>query len=445
MSVLGENRSGPNQDINDPTLLNQLRQGAQLSFDKLRDIQNTVSGIVGDSEIITTLFSHADGSTQGVSERLQGDDEISGIVSQSVIHTYINQPERFRDFYGNLINNTKILGQSPDNNFPTFVPLSTVVTPIYKEVELPGTTFDRRWRRISPTIGSYVAHGGSESLNNEFHVIDGLDQLTIPDWSGVGPTNYNSGTFPQLINEYDQYTNVMGSGFKSVEDNLVYLGQTIESQVAVASLLPDFLNVGWLTRAVHTSGGAFPLGELLSDQGVSKTTNMHVELIAVNGSATTRPANYSASAVSNGGSSSALTVNDMAVLDEVSLINRTIGITVLVSKLTDTPSGIINDNLLDSKIGQLTLSDMNNAAITNLSLITSNSFVMEPFSIYRIVISCVSANSYRLSYTRQLSGPAQISDDHWIGDALPSVSLSITVLGTTFAISAPRVLQESGW
>lgn len=218
-------RTGPNQDINDPTTLENLRLATENVAVKANDHNNAYNGITGNESIIpkvhpnniriipiSTLLKKIDGS----------DIEITGFTTsgtyrqenidlyiESVINTYINQPERFRDYYDDIISIINSWSDR-DNGSPI---ITTFVT--------------------SGSIDSDVSndHRGWAESNIRIEQKDGyvtINQSEIPisiDWLGTGPVNYNSGTYPQLISAFNNMADEMGSQLQPYFDVTTVLNQ----------------------------------------------------------------------------------------------------------------------------------------------------------------------------------------------------------------------------
>jgi hypothetical protein len=195
-------RTGPNQDINDPTTIVQLdyeyQEKSKLIGDLLaiynsQNIDATGPPIV-DISIPLKIW---DGSTQF----LHGNDiSYNGryiydetLVSNATLITYIDLAERFRDYFETL-RNVLISLDSVESIDTTNV-----------SQRLPGSETIRGY--ITATSGSY---GGKvfdvDTINFNTLIPD------VPAWLGEGPTNYNYNTYPQLI---DINNAMSGSAYES--------------------------------------------------------------------------------------------------------------------------------------------------------------------------------------------------------------------------------------
>ncbi len=185
-------RVGPNQDINDPTTIIQLAFeyqrvsdsfGVFLAISTEEDIDATGPPIID----ISIPFRKLDGSI----ELLHATDieKVSGkfiydenLVSNAVINTYIFLAERFRDYWETL---NSILSQINDwdtTNTSEIDPEGPIVVSIF---------------------GGTLTHGslGGTLYNKQSVFYSPSDPLPTPTWTGVGPTNYNHITYPQLLSE----------------------------------------------------------------------------------------------------------------------------------------------------------------------------------------------------------------------------------------------------
>jgi hypothetical protein len=191
MPVEDINRVGPNQDINNPTSLIELAYAFQQKSNNFgtffhifqtQDINDWSGGPIFNINI-PLLFE--DGSTiEYPASEITSEDDIlvydKNLWSNGLIITHINLPEKFRDYWSGI------------NNI-----LELVKDGFIKETSISGTgpfviTFNPGETR---THGSLE---GSHFLQADF-IPD--QSNTTPEWSGSGPINYNSGTYPQLLNE----------------------------------------------------------------------------------------------------------------------------------------------------------------------------------------------------------------------------------------------------
>lgn len=195
-------RVGPNQDINDPTALENLRAMAEDVAVITNDHNNAYNGITENKSIdpsvhpdntriiaISTLLKKEDGSNAeitGFNTDGTYKQENLDLYTESIINTHIDQAERFRNYYDTIVSIINSWADR-DNGVP-------IVTPF---IASQTTTLD---------IPS--SHRGWAKSNINIMQKDGyltVDNLQIPisiDWSGNGPTNYNSNTYPQLMSEF---------------------------------------------------------------------------------------------------------------------------------------------------------------------------------------------------------------------------------------------------
>lgn len=195
-------RVGPNQDINDPTALENLRLIAEEVAVITNDHNNAYNGITESKSIdpsvhpdntriiaISTLLQKEDGSDAeitGFNTDGTYKQENLDLYTESIINTHINQAERFRNYYDAIVSIINSWSDR-DNGIP-------IVTP---SIELQTTTLDvppfrRGWAKSNINI---VQKDGYLTVDNS--------QIPISiDWSGNGPTNYNSNTYPQLMSEF---------------------------------------------------------------------------------------------------------------------------------------------------------------------------------------------------------------------------------------------------
>ncbi len=197
MPIDDPNRVGPNQDVNDPSLL------VEVGYEFNRISKNIGSGLAisqsqnpnaSGSKIIDIIIplNIFNGTTISFdckniirNEELNIFDYDKILWSSGLINTYINLAERFRDYW-NTLNNT--IGDLQSFGITEEINVSPHPTGSYTYLIDPIFTV------ISGSLG-----GKSFNINNT--IFNPEDSFTSPAWSGSGPINYNSGTYPQLLEE----------------------------------------------------------------------------------------------------------------------------------------------------------------------------------------------------------------------------------------------------
>jgi hypothetical protein len=185
---------GPNQDINNPEVLITLAYDFQRQSDDFGDLlaeYNAQNPDVNSGATIVDVsipFLKTDGSTQllhGESIEPSGNTLLYDIdlVSNSVITTYINLAERFRDYWETLNN---VIDQVGPWTYDT-----------ENDIDPEGPIFLDFGNNISRIRGSL---GGVSYTTTSFSYSPSSSQ-PIPAWTGVGPTYYNYSTHPQLLRE----------------------------------------------------------------------------------------------------------------------------------------------------------------------------------------------------------------------------------------------------
>lgn len=197
-------RVGPNQDINDPTILEDLRLIVEQVAVKINDHNNAFLGLTevkatiplydnNNTRIIpiTTLLKKQDGSSISVSGFTTSGTFTQNniqLYTESTINTYINQAERFKDYYN--IFSGYIDSWSNRDNGP------------------PLTSQFIGYRNAISGLSSGL-HEGIAQSNITIQQKDGYvsaDSTKLPIvilWSGIGPTNYNANTYPQLMSVFN--------------------------------------------------------------------------------------------------------------------------------------------------------------------------------------------------------------------------------------------------
>jgi hypothetical protein len=225
-------RSGPNQDINDLIFLENLRNTAESVDVIANDFNLANNGITGEKARytqgrplvhpdnprlipISTLLKKEDGSEVAISGfTTSGTYKQSNLdlYTESVINTHIFQPERFREYYSDLVSIANSWS-NVDNSQP-----NTDSYVIQQIVHDDGDIKD-----------------GSATVWIDFKQKDGLiapDVSQVPveiDWEGTGPTNYTSGTYAQLWDEFGNLGAAMGGSIQPYFDAglLVSLGKYV--------------------------------------------------------------------------------------------------------------------------------------------------------------------------------------------------------------------------
>jgi len=180
-------RVGPNQDINDSdTILS-----TATSYQNVSDIHGNLAAqsaaqnpsASGPPIVdISIPLKMSDGSTQQLDADDIGSPETGELVSNATIVTYIDLPERFREYW-ELLNAS--LDQINDYEFLT-------EEDIDPEIIIGGGGDDGELG----TLG-----GTSFTLTSQTFFPSNQEPKPTPEWTGEGPTNYNNITWPQLLSE----------------------------------------------------------------------------------------------------------------------------------------------------------------------------------------------------------------------------------------------------
>lgn len=182
-------RAGPNQDVNDPTTMLEVGKSfydKSVDFGILQAVSNTGNPNATGSPVtsITIPLKLFGGSTyfldcSRITDQFTVDEPRLGL---SVINTYIDLAERFRDYYEVL--KASLIGLSDHHSES-----STSIAPIAS-----GST--------PPTPPGFMTHAsgsfGGISYDIDF-VLFSTSYDDTPVWSGNTPTNYNINTYPQLL------------------------------------------------------------------------------------------------------------------------------------------------------------------------------------------------------------------------------------------------------
>lgn len=200
-------RAGPNQDINNPTTMLEVGKtfyDKSVDFGILQAVSNTGNPNATGPPVtpITIPLKLFNGSTYSldcsrITDQFTVDESRLG---QSVINTYIDLAERFRDYYEVL--KASLIGLSD-----YYSESSTTISPIAS-----GST--------PPTPPDFMTHA-SGSFGGTSYDIDSILFFTsyddTPVWSGNTPTNYNVNTYPQLL----EAANSLDSSFIDNSDSAV--------------------------------------------------------------------------------------------------------------------------------------------------------------------------------------------------------------------------------
>jgi hypothetical protein len=239
-------RVGPNQNINDPTTIvgtayeyqQQSNSIGDLSARTLNNPDATGPPIID----ISIPLKMENGTTQ----LLQGSDInlVDGeyiydknLVSRATLVTYVNLAERFRDYFETFGDALSALSDSEDLNNTDVPPITPIIEPI------GGFAIS--------TSGSY---GGK--IFNERSLVFGKSIPDTPVWLGDGPTNYNFGTYPQLLEINSQTGGV--SFYSESEAQEIYAWYTIEgSERGAASQGSKIVAISAMS---HSAPDLFGLG-----------------------------------------------------------------------------------------------------------------------------------------------------------------------------------------
>lgn len=182
-------RAGPNQDINDPTTILEVGKtfyDKSVDFGILQAVSNTENPDATGPPIIPItiplkLFS---GSIYSLDcSRITDQFTVEETrLEQSVINTYIDLAERFRNYYEILKDSLIGLSDYYSKSSTSIAPVASGSTP--------------------PPTGGFETQA-SGSFGGTSYDIDSILFFTsyedTPVWSGDTPTDYNVNTYPQLL------------------------------------------------------------------------------------------------------------------------------------------------------------------------------------------------------------------------------------------------------
>ena len=201
-------RVGPNQDINDPTTILEVGKhfyDKSVSIGILRAVSDTQNPYASGSPTPTIIIplKIIDGSTYDLQCSRITDtftvDELK--LSQSVINTYINLAERFREYWELVRLNILSLTDfgTVDPTPVDAIPSTGTGDPHYTSGSLGGTHY--------------------EVMSTSFDT----DVIDIPVGSGCGLTDYNYHTYPQLLNALSQLSASQNTAYYSVDEIYYWL------------------------------------------------------------------------------------------------------------------------------------------------------------------------------------------------------------------------------
>ncbi len=210
-------RTGPNQDINDPTTIlevNKFYYDKSVDFGDLKAISDSQDPDATGPPVTTVdiPLKLANGSTSLldgsiVTDEFTADDPN---LSVSVINTYIDLAERFRNYW-------ELLRQSIVS-LADFATTTTTAIPA-----IPS----------SPVSGQAgFTSGALSSIQYDYSAgVFEVDYPDTPTWSGHRPTDYNQNTYPQLLNELNNLeASVNTSSSVEVDEVYQWTNWFIESQ-----------------------------------------------------------------------------------------------------------------------------------------------------------------------------------------------------------------------
>ncbi|KKL47036.1 hypothetical protein LCGC14_2339580 [marine sediment metagenome] len=198
-------RAGPNQDINDPTTLEDSRILATSTSVLAREKSELFNGqTLTDLQAvpITIELKLSDGQSVSV------DSYQSSLWARTVLNTYIDQAERFRGYWNSL--------NAYANNIPDPDDIATVYNMDIGPLDCEITDTDRYEQEPPPFWRTFKAQTKicffpmTVEISGMSASGVGYDPLIEPTWSGNGPTNYNHNTYPQLLNEFGRLTSAIG-------------------------------------------------------------------------------------------------------------------------------------------------------------------------------------------------------------------------------------------
>jgi len=188
MPIDNPNRIGPNQDINDPISLIELAYELQQKSNtfgvlnhiiKSQNLNDFSGGPIFNITIPVLLENGLTVEYPASGITIPGDTFVydTSLWSSGLIITHINLPERFRNYWSGLNN---------------------VINP---SGFIKGTDIADEGPTTISGGGKTRTHGSSGNISFEAAFFDPSEPYETPGWSGSGPVNYNSGTYPQLLNE----------------------------------------------------------------------------------------------------------------------------------------------------------------------------------------------------------------------------------------------------
>ena len=194
-------RVGPNQDVNDPTTIIDLAYKFQQSSDVFGNFlaqsnakdKNVISGPpIFDVVIPFKIQDGSIGNIRGEDISFSNGKYIynSGLVASANILTYVDLAELFRTYWNSLNN---VLDQLADFDTVTETDIPAMDEPPFTDAQ-----------------GRLIALGTLGGTEFDAYSVDYTpdNSLSIPSWSGVAPTDYNQGTYPQLLDEWQRVTNL---------------------------------------------------------------------------------------------------------------------------------------------------------------------------------------------------------------------------------------------
>lgn len=182
-------------------LLNTATSASVLARTKKDEsLGNPVTGALATP--ISILFKLLSGENIAIASNQSFDWE------QATINTYINQPERFRNYW-RIINNFAN-SISHDNDIPTEYVFdigdencsTTIIDDVLDDRE-DERTLTRKFQQRICTFPLDLEITSLEQPSVEY------DRLDEPIWIGVGPINYNAITYPQLQDEFINLINAI--------------------------------------------------------------------------------------------------------------------------------------------------------------------------------------------------------------------------------------------
>lgn len=274
-------RAGPNQDINDPLTLRNLLSKTSITsvlaktrLDELNDTPFT-----GAQAIPISLELKLANGQSVIANTANPPESYWG---QTVINTYIDQPERFRQYWKdlNIYGLANLIPDDIETAYDFDIGLLDCVN-THINVYEPYPDYSS-WPVFQTRIQHIKNCEFPMSINISGMSISGVgyDVLSEPVWTGVGPTSYNYLTFPQLQDAFnsleERFQIVSPPVVASFEDDVIFLYTENSTYIILDNAAPQHRHTILVNQRLRSAGNLDIFNLTEEDITVTQTVTLTV-------------------------------------------------------------------------------------------------------------------------------------------------------------------------